>query len=67
MNEENKAIVVLNEQKRNIEDDMRKNDYLIFQYENRIKQIKDENITLEQKRQDFILLLNSVIEKIETL
>ena len=60
MNEENKAIVVLNEQKRNIEDDMRKNDYLIFQYENRIKKIKDENITLEQKRQDFILLLDSV-------
>ena len=52
--------VVLNEQKRNIEDDIRKNDYLIYQYENRIKKIKDENITLEQKRQDFILLLDSV-------
>ena len=60
MNKENKAIVDLNEQKRNIEDDIRKNDYLIYQYENRIKKIKDENITLEQKRQDFILLLDSV-------
>ena len=60
MKEENKAIVELNEQKRNIEDAIRKNDYLIYQYENRIKQIKDQNITFEQKRQDFISLINSV-------